>query len=130
MSRALAPQALELVPRAAQLDVGQGLEPRPRHHPRAQEIGDLLGVGHIALVAVELPGFAHAERRQRIDQHVRLVVLGEEVRDRLPEMAGGLEGVHGTSALAPEPGRRRPLQELGKAGLGNAASETGSAAGR
>src|SRR5262249_17446691 len=83
-----------LAPGAPQRQVGAGLQLGPRDQAGPAELGDLLGIGQIRLLATELPGLADPEGRQRIDHHVLLAPSPEHVGDSLPHVPGRLEGEH------------------------------------
>ena len=72
---------------APQRQVGAGLQLGPGDQPGPAELGDLLGIGQIRLLATELPGLADPKGRQRIDHHVPLAPSPEDIRHRLPHAA-------------------------------------------
>lgn len=95
-----------LTPGPPQRQVRTGLQLSPGDQARPAELGDLLGIGHIRLLAAELPRLADPEGRQRIDDHVPLAPRPEDIRHRFPHVPGRLEGEHAMSAGAPEGARQ------------------------
>ena len=112
--RPLLPEPDILAPGASQRQVGAGLQLGPSAQAGPAELGDLLGIGQIRLLATELPGLADPKGGQRIDHHVPLGPSPEHVRDGLPQVPGRLEGEDAGTPGAAEGGRRgAPEQVLG-----------------
>ena len=103
--RPLLPEPGILAPGAPQRQVGAGLQLGPGDQAGPAELGDLLGIGQIRLLATELPGLADPKGRQRIDEHVPLAPSPEHVRDGLPQVPGRLEGEDAGTPGAAEGGR-------------------------
>src|SRR5216684_3868984 len=101
-SRPLLAEPSILSPGAPQRQIGAGLQLGPGDQAAPTELGDLLGIGQIRLLAAELPGLANPEGRQRIDDHVPLAPSPEDIRHRLPHVPGRLEGEHATPSGAAE----------------------------
>ena len=64
--RPLLPEPDILAPGAPQRQVGARLQLGPSDQAGPAELGDLLGIGQIRLLATELPGLADPKGRQRL----------------------------------------------------------------
>jgi hypothetical protein len=115
-SRAFFAQALKRTPIASQREIRLRLQLGPRRHAGAQQVGNLLGVRDIPLVAPHLPCFPHAERRQRIHQDIRKGLLPQDIGHRFPQMPGRLKGIYGSARMPAL--RCRAPNELGKSRSG------------
>ncbi len=83
-ARPLRPEASIFTPGAAQGQVGRWLQLGACHQSGPEEICDLLGIGEVGLVPVQLPGLPHSECGKRIHNRVPLSILRELRGDGLP----------------------------------------------
>src|SRR5207247_5980104 len=112
--RPLLPEPSILAPGASQRQVGAGLQLGPSAQAGPAELGDLLGIGQIRLLATELPGLADPEGGQRIDHHVPLGPSPEQFleprpRVRNPEPGQPLPAAVNTTAWCSALAKSRPM---------------------